>query len=171
MQLPVRQVGFAGKFLDHSIQEQKDLRLDGFSLPHPVPSNSKKAQKTEQSGLLSPADFCGKNPPAQRGRKKGGMRRLNVIGALVAKLRFERNWTQELLAARLQREGVDVSRDMLANIESGRTQITDEHIMGLQKAFGTQIIRLFPLAVQALDEKYAQREHNRPLKKPRHRQR
>ena len=30
------------------------------------------------------------------------MRRLNIIGPVVIKLRFERGWSQEVLAARLQ---------------------------------------------------------------------
>lgn len=96
------------------------------------------------------------------------MRRQNVIGLVVAKLRFERKWTQEILAARVQCQGVDVSRDMLANIESGRTKVTDEQVVGLQRAFGVRIILLFPKAVQELDEKFAERENVRPLK--RHRQ-
>jgi transcriptional regulator with XRE-family HTH domain len=92
------------------------------------------------------------------------MRHLNIIGPVVAKLRFERKWTQEILAARAQCQGVDVSRDMLANIESGRTKVTDEQIVGLQRAFGVRIILLFPKAVQELDEKFVQRENIRPLK-------
>ena len=94
------------------------------------------------------------------------MRRLNIIGPAVTKLRFEREWTQEILAARLQCQGVNVSRDMLANIESGRTQITDEHIMAFQQVFGVRIILFFPKSVQELDEKYATHEHNKPLKTP-----
>jgi len=62
------------------------------------------------------------------------------------------------MSARLQRVGVDVSRQMLANMECGRTQITDKHLIGFQKAFRMCIIRLFPLEVQTLDEFYAQRE-------------
>ena len=94
------------------------------------------------------------------------MPHLNTIGPAVAKLRFEREWTQEILAARLQCQGVNVSREVLANIESGRTQITDEHIMAFQQVFGVRIILFFPKSVQELDEKYAARENNRPLKMP-----
>ena len=95
------------------------------------------------------------------------MRRRNIIGPLLAKLRFERGWSQEIMAARLQCEGVDISRDMLANMESGRSQITDRHLIGFQRAFGICMIRLFPLAVQELDEKLAQRENLRPLNEKR----
>mgnify|MGYP001550370968 FL=1 len=62
------------------------------------------------------------------------------------------------MSVRLQREGVDVSRQMLANMECGRTQITDKHLIGFQKAFRMRIIRIFPLEIQALDELYARRE-------------
>ena len=86
------------------------------------------------------------------------MQRLNVIGPLLAKTRQELGLSQEFMAARLQRGGVDVSRQMLANMESGRTQITDKHLIGFQKVFRTCLIRLFPLEIQILDEQFAQRE-------------
>lgn len=94
------------------------------------------------------------------------MNRRNVIGQAVAKLRCERGWTQETLAARLQCHGYDVSREVLANLESGRTQFTDVHIMGCQKAFGVTIIMLFPKSVRELDEKFSRRIYA-PKPKPR----
>jgi len=91
------------------------------------------------------------------------MSRLNIIGRAVARLRFERGWTQDILAARLQCQGADVSRQMLANIESGRTQITDQHIEAFQKVFQVRIVMLFPNSVQELDAKLAARgEAGRP---------
>jgi len=89
------------------------------------------------------------------------MSRLNIIGRVVARLRFERGWTQDLLAARLQCQGADVSRQMLANIESGRTQVTDVHIAAFQSLFGVRLARLFPEAVQELDGKLTEREEAR----------
>lgn len=80
------------------------------------------------------------------------MRRLNVIGPEVARLRFQRKWTQEMLAAKLQCRGVDISRQMLANIESRRTNVTDAHIIAFQKVFGVRIIKLFPRGIQESDE-------------------
>jgi len=99
------------------------------------------------------------------------VRHLNIIGPAVAKLRFERWWTQEILAARLQCQGTDISRDVLANIESGRTQVTDEHIRAFQRVFAVRVILLFPKPVQELDEKLAGRETAGPLKIPGRRQR
>ena len=93
---------------------------------------------------------------------------LNIIGPVVIKLRQARRWSQEVLAARLQCQQADISRDVLANIESGRTQVTDKHIRALHKAFGVPVVQLFPKLVQELDEKFAQRKDDRPMKKPRH---
>jgi hypothetical protein len=47
---------------------------------------------------------------------------------------------------------------MLANIESGRSQVTDRHIIAFQKVFSIRIARLFPEAAQELDGKLAERE-------------
>ena len=94
------------------------------------------------------------------------MRHLNIIGPAITKLRSERGWTQEVLAARLQCQGANVSRDMLANIESGRTQVPAEFIIVCQKVFRVRIILFFPKAVQELDEMFATREINQPKKTP-----
>ena len=53
----------------------------------------------------------------------------NVIGPMVAKLRCQRNWSQQLLAAKMQVKGFDITRDVIANIESRRSVATDEHII------------------------------------------
>ena len=98
------------------------------------------------------------------------MESLNVIGSFLAKKRHELGLSQEIMAARLQREGVDVSRQMLANMESGRTQITDKHLIGFQKVFRTCLIRLFPLEIQILDEQFAQRANDQPKESLRRRQ-
>jgi len=94
------------------------------------------------------------------------MGRLNIIGPVVIKLRFERGWSQEILAARLQCQQDDISRDVLANIETGRTQVTDKHIEALQKAFEVEIIRLFPKPIQERDVKFGNGGAGRPKKKP-----
>ena len=94
------------------------------------------------------------------------MHHLNIIGPVVIKLRFERGWSQETLAARLQCQQDDISRDVLANIETGRTQVTDKHIEALQKAFEVEVIRLFPKSIQERDVIFANRGAGRPRKKP-----
>lgn len=93
------------------------------------------------------------------------MSRRNIIGSAVIKRRFDLGWTQETLAARMQCHGYDVSREMVSNVESGRTRASDYFLMGLQIAFGEQIINFFPKAVQELDATFAERAKFRPLKK------
>jgi transcriptional regulator with XRE-family HTH domain len=89
---------------------------------------------------------------------RSAMKRRNIIGSYLAKLRHELGLNQEDMAARLQRHRVDISRQMLANMECGRTQITDLHLIGFLKVFRICLIQLFPLEIRALDEQFAQRE-------------
>ena len=91
--------------------------------------------------------------------------RLNVIGRMVAKLRFEFGWTQDTLVARMQCRGVEITRDVLANIESGRTKATDLHLLGFQRAFDRQIICFFPLEIQGLDAAIALRDARKPRRR------
>jgi transcriptional regulator with XRE-family HTH domain len=92
------------------------------------------------------------------------MRRRNCIGRDVARLRSERNWTQKILAARLQCKGANVSRETLAKIELGHTKATDEFIIALQKVFRLPIIRLFPKAIQEQDQEFAKTDAAKSLK-------
>jgi transcriptional regulator with XRE-family HTH domain len=92
------------------------------------------------------------------------MRRRNVIGRMIIRLRFERNWTQDILAARLQCEGLDISRQKVAKIELGYRKVNEDFILGVQKVFRIQIIRLFPKDIQDLDERFARRAANQSLK-------
>jgi transcriptional regulator with XRE-family HTH domain len=93
------------------------------------------------------------------------MRRRNIIiGRAVARLRSEQNWTQEILAARLQCEGFNISRLAIARIELGHCKVNEDCILGFQKVFRIQIIRLFPKDIQDLDEKFARRVASQSLK-------
>ena len=95
------------------------------------------------------------------------MRRLNVIGRMVAKLRFEFGLTQDMLVARMQCRGVVITRDVLANVELGRTKATDLHLLGFQRAFDRQIICFFPLEIQGLDAAIALRDARKPRRRRR----
>ena len=95
------------------------------------------------------------------------VRRLNVIGRMVAKLRFELEWTQDTLVARMQCRGVEITRDVLANIESGRTKATDLHLLGFQRAFDLQIICFFPEEIQKLDAAIGRRNAGKPRRRRR----
>ena len=52
----------------------------------------------------------------------------NLIGKQLAKLRMERSLSQASFAARCQRLGWDLSRDVLARIETGIRGITDKEL-------------------------------------------
>jgi hypothetical protein len=86
------------------------------------------------------------------------MRRLNVIGRIVARQRFELAWTQEILTSRMQCLGADITRQRLANMECGRTQIPDELLPFFQKVFAMRIVLFFSKEVQELDEQFARRD-------------
>ena len=86
------------------------------------------------------------------------MSRLNLIGQAIARLRSQRGWTQKTLMAKLQCQGVDITRDVLANIESGRTKVTDEHIIGCHHVFRVRLVLLFPKAVQDFEQELVKRE-------------
>lgn len=63
------------------------------------------------------------------------MRRRNVIGPQIRKLRYGRGWSQEQLAARLQLAGLDISRTALAKIESGKQVVLDFQVLYFRRVF------------------------------------
>jgi transcriptional regulator with XRE-family HTH domain len=72
------------------------------------------------------------------------MKHANVIGRKVAYLRNQLRLSQDALVARLQVMGCDISRDVLANIETLRSPATDKHIEFFAQAFGISEQALFP---------------------------
>ena len=64
----------------------------------------------------------------------------NITGRGIAYVRSEQNLSQEILAARLQCEGLDISRDVLANIETGRAEVKDDFLPFFQRALGVPIV-------------------------------
>jgi transcriptional regulator with XRE-family HTH domain len=68
----------------------------------------------------------------------------NVVGSQVRRLRNARGWSQPELAARCQRMGWDVGRDIIARIESQVRLVTDSEILYLAKALGASVVELFP---------------------------
>jgi transcriptional regulator with XRE-family HTH domain len=67
----------------------------------------------------------------------------NLIGRKVGRLRYARKWTQDVLAAKLQLVGCDISRDVIANIENRRSIATDKQCFFLAKVFGVSLDELF----------------------------
>ena len=68
----------------------------------------------------------------------------NVIGRAVAKLRYQRGWTQADLVGKLQMLDCYMTRDILASIETQRTPVTDKHLEFLSEVFGVTVGTFFP---------------------------
>jgi len=69
----------------------------------------------------------------------------NVIGRNVAKLRYQRGWSQSDLVTRLQLLGdINMTRDKLANIEIRRSVATCKQIEFFAEVFGIKEQDLFP---------------------------
>ena len=73
---------------------------------------------------------------------------LNIIGPNVSKLRYQRGWKQDDLVAKLQILGCYMTRDIVANIETRRSPVTDIQIEFLCQIFGVKVQELFPLRTQ-----------------------
>jgi transcriptional regulator with XRE-family HTH domain len=71
-------------------------------------------------------------------------RNANLIGRNVAKFRYQAGWTQEFLAARMQLLGCYISREIIANIETRRSAVTDKRIVFFATVFKVSLNDLFP---------------------------
>jgi transcriptional regulator with XRE-family HTH domain len=67
----------------------------------------------------------------------------NDIGPNVTRLRLRRGLTQEQLAAKLQISGSDISRQILANIESRRRRVYEYQLRALIKVLRCTLDELF----------------------------
>lgn len=69
----------------------------------------------------------------------------NLIGRKVAKLRFQREWTQDTFVAKLQVRFPDlkITRDILANIETKRCVATCHHVLAFAVVLGVDVGELF----------------------------
>jgi len=84
-------------------------------------------------------------------RKKEPVRKnQNIIGPSVLKLRLKMKWTQEQMVARAQCAGFDLSRQMLANIETRRRGATIDHLQIFVKLFRCTYDELFPPEYRAI---------------------
>ena len=68
------------------------------------------------------------------------MKRANDIGQHIAKMRHERGWTQEVMVARIQcipgGKYHSFTRQILGNLEAGRTRAYEWHLRGIQNVLG-----------------------------------
>jgi len=69
---------------------------------------------------------------------------INIIGSRIRKIRDEKGFTQEQIAAKCQVLGFDLTRGTLAKIESGVRGVSDHEIPFIARALDTPIEALFP---------------------------
>lgn len=75
-------------------------------------------------------------PEAVKGR--------NITGQQIRFFRKRRSWTQRKLAEALQKMGLPVTRDIIANIETQRAEVTDCQLVGFASALRVSLHSLFP---------------------------
>ena len=68
----------------------------------------------------------------------------NIIGKQVSRLRTGLGISQDQLAAKCQRVGLDISRGTLAKIEAGIRCVSDQEALLLAQALGVGVSDLFP---------------------------
>ncbi len=67
----------------------------------------------------------------------------NLIGRNVARLRYQQALTQNMLVARAQVLGCNITQSILSNIELQKYVATDKHVFFLAKALRVEIAELF----------------------------
>ena len=78
----------------------------------------------------------------------------NAIGPAVRKLRSQRGWTQDELAAKLQLKGWDCTRSWLAKIEARQVYVKDFELLYFAAVFGKNLDDFFStLSPQKADPK------------------
>ena len=68
----------------------------------------------------------------------------NLVGPQVRKLRYNRGWSQAHLAMQLQLEGLDVGREVVAQIEGQTHCVKDSQLPYFSTVFGIELIELYP---------------------------
>jgi transcriptional regulator with XRE-family HTH domain len=68
----------------------------------------------------------------------------NLTGLKIRLFREKRGWTQHRLAESLQKTGVSITRDVIANIETQRCPVTDCQIVLFARILGVSWRSLFP---------------------------
>ena len=76
------------------------------------------------------------------------MRRLNVIGPQVRRLRAQREWSQNKLAIKLQLAGMDhATRGKVCKIESRKVWVSDDDMLFLARVFDVKPNDLYPTSL------------------------
>ncbi len=72
---------------------------------------------------------------------------MNLIGPKIKQVREAQNLTQEELAARCNIQGWDISRSILAKMESQVRRVTDKEAAMMANALGVDINELYSYVV------------------------
>ena len=72
------------------------------------------------------------------------MKFLNVIGPQIRRLRYQRGWSQNILAIKLQIEGWDISRSGVAKIECRLVHVGDYRLFYFLRVFKANLADLLP---------------------------
>jgi len=75
---------------------------------------------------------------------------MNVVGPEVRRLRIKAGMSQPAFAAKCQRAGWDISRDIVARIEGGSRCVEDRELLMLAKSLGCALTELFPKNTRAV---------------------
>lgn len=67
------------------------------------------------------------------------------IGANIRRLRINANMTQDVLSAKLQLEGCDITRSALAKIEVGNRHLYPDEIILIKKLLKTSYEEIFKI--------------------------
>lgn len=67
----------------------------------------------------------------------------NIVGPQIRKWRYTRGWSQARLAVQLQLNGLDMSREVLAQMECQIHCIRDKHIFHLARALEVKVSDFF----------------------------
>ncbi|MGH7951979.1 MAG: helix-turn-helix domain-containing protein [Limisphaerales bacterium] len=71
--------------------------------------------------------------------------KLNLVGFRVRQLRMDRQWTQRELSEKVRSLGWNITRGMLAKMESTEIRVTDCDLVFLAKAFKIPMNEFFPI--------------------------
>lgn len=95
------------------------------------------------------------------------MRYRNLIGPQIRKLRYDRGWSQNVLAAKLQIIGWDIDRVGVAKIESRLVHVDEYELLYFIKVFQVRMMDLFPRIdpTRQLHEVLMELMHRRPSTK------
>jgi len=77
------------------------------------------------------------------------MRHVNIIGPQVRRLRNQRGWSQNSLAIKLQRAGMeDATRSSVSKLEARRVHAIDEDMLYLARVLRVELKELYPESVR-----------------------